>query len=180
MQQKIKTIVNDNLYRKLICFDVIAGVFYHCSISNILISLSLSSNLTIKLYIRHNMSYWHFNLNINKTIYRRTIMQSQYDILKCLNYMENMLSVGHIKANYEKSLYRWYDEVGQTIMSGVKVDEKENRIIIGNNYCCRYGVYRLRQQERGSICGWHDRRNHGILYIHRLCTDVYRAGAGVF
>ena len=57
-------------------------------------------------------------------------MQSQYDILKCLNYMENMLSVGHIKANYEKSLYRWYDEVGQTIMSGVKVDEKENRIKI--------------------------------------------------
>lgn len=57
-------------------------------------------------------------------------MQSQYDILKCLNYMENLLSVGHIKANYEKSLYRWYDEVGQTIMSGVKVDEKENRIKI--------------------------------------------------
>ena len=49
-------------------------------------------------------------------------MQSQYDILKCLNYMENLLSVGHIKANYEKSLYRWYDEVGQTIKSGVKVD----------------------------------------------------------
>lgn len=76
------------------------------------------------------MSCWRFKLHINKTIYRRTIMQSQYDILKCLNYMENLLSVGHIKANYEKSLYRWYDEVGQTIMSGVKVDEKENRIKI--------------------------------------------------
>lgn len=57
-------------------------------------------------------------------------MQSQYDILKCLSYMENLLSVPHIKANYEKSLYRWYDEVGQTIMSGVKVCEKENHIKI--------------------------------------------------
>ena len=76
------------------------------------------------------MSYWCFTLNISKTIYLRTIMQSQYDILKCLSYMENLLSVPPIKANYEKSLYRWYDKVGQTIMSCVKVCEKENRIKI--------------------------------------------------
>ena len=57
-------------------------------------------------------------------------MQNQYDILKCLGYIENLLSGRHTKANYEKSLYRWYDEVGQKIISGVEVDEKEHRIKI--------------------------------------------------
>lgn len=57
-------------------------------------------------------------------------MQNQYDILKCLTYIENLLSGGHIKTNCEKVLYRWYDDAGQTILGKVKTDEKERLIKI--------------------------------------------------
>lgn len=57
-------------------------------------------------------------------------MQNAYDILKCLEYIQNLLSCGNIRRKYDQKLYHWYDEIGQTIIKGVKVDEKEYRICI--------------------------------------------------
>ena len=57
-------------------------------------------------------------------------MQNQYEILKCLNYINNLLSSGYKNVNYEKLLYRWYDGSRQSILCNLKTDEKEHRIKI--------------------------------------------------